>query len=246
MNSTVSSFLRSKWTVPVACSVVSFGVGAVAGYLFAKRQEKEIIDVLIEDTVQLTFTFEEEVETPKFVIDESVWTPAAEYTLVWTPVAEYTTVTQDDEGHITVIEEGGEESMINVFASTDEDWDYELEAFNRDPEKPYIIHRDEFFADEMGWDSQSTVTWYVGDCVLVDSRDEPVMNPERIVGDLKFGHGSGDPSVCYVRNERLQAEYEVLRDPGSYEMDVLGGHVESQMEREDFRHSRSPGKFRGD
>jgi hypothetical protein len=66
----------------------------------------------------------------------------------------------------------------------------------------------------------------------------------RLLEVLVFGHGSGDPNVVYIRNEKLQAEYEVLRDPGSYEIEVLGGHVEREMQEVDLKHSRQPGKFR--
>lgn len=134
--------------------------------------------------------------------------------------------------------------MINVFNATDTEWDYEIECQNRTPDRPYVIHRDEFFNDEMGWDSQSTLTYYEGDHVLTDERDEYLADPETYVGELKFGHGSGDPNVVYIRNERLHAEYEVLRDPGTYMLDVLGSNIEVQMKEDDFKHSRSPGKFR--
>jgi hypothetical protein len=233
MHPKVTAVLRSKWTLPVACSAVSFGVGALAGFIFAKRQEKEIIDILVEDTVQLSFTFEEDTPWTNEQVKEYTEATGGKYV-----IAEEAYLTAEE-----LEEEGDNESMVNVFVSRDEDWDYELEAFNRDPEKPYVIHRDEFFADEMGWDSQSTLTFYCKDSILCDERDEPLMNPDKIVGFLKFGHGSGDPNIVYIRNERLHAEYEVLQDPGSYEMDVLGGHVENQMERDDVRHSRSPGKF---
>ena len=112
----------------------------------------------------------------------------------------------------------------------------------------YVIHRDEFFGDEMGWDSQSTLTWYAQDEVLTDEHDTVLNQPWNLigVGMNMFGHGSGDPDVVYIRNEHLEAEYEVLRDPGSYAVQVLGGQVEDRMTQEDFKHSRSPGKFRGD
>lgn len=225
MHPKVTVMLRNKWTIPVVGSAVSFGVGVAVGYFYAKKRLEEDVVVLIEDTTQLTFTFEEESftepSTPTFVINEEAWTSTA----------------------TALEEEGGEESLINVFTATDEDWDYEIEIEHRDPAVPYVIHRDEFFGDEMGWDSQSTLTYYAGDHVLCDERDEPLMNPGKIVGFLRFGIGSGDPNICYIRNEVLQAEYEVLQDPGSYEIDVLGLHVETQMERDDIRHARSPGKF---
>lgn len=226
MNPKVSAVLRSKWTIPVVGSAVSMGIGIVAGYFIAKRHLEEDVELLIEDTVQLTFTFEEDkveefIEYPKptFFIDEN----------------NYPTRIKE--------EEGGEESMINVFAEADEDWDYEYELSMRLPHIPYTIHRDEFFADEMGWDSQSTLTWYEGDEVLVDELNNALSNAPAFIGNPTFGHGSGDPNVVYVRNEKFQAEYEVLRDPGSYEIEVMGLHMETEMEKQDFRHARSPGKF---
>ena len=223
MHPKLISVLRSKWTIPVVGSAVSMGIGIAAGYFIAKKRlvEEETVEIIVEEDFQLRLVFDEPeyVDTPRFVIDENNFPMRVKE------------------------EEGGEESMINVFTEADEDWDYELEVSYRDEETPYIIHRDEFFADELGWDSQSTLTYYAVDGVLVDGMDEPLMNHRFIVGDLKFGHGSGDPNVCYVRNHKLHAEYEVLQDPGSYEIDVLGYHVENEMERDDIRHARSPGKF---
>jgi hypothetical protein len=236
VNSKVSSLLRSKWTIPVAVGTVSFGIGFAAGWFSAKKKtQEEVIDIVVNEDFQLKLVFDE---------DEYVGVEERDTVEVPRPVF---VINEDDFAAYSDEElEGGETSMINVFTETDEDWDYELEIQNRVSSIPYVIHRDEFFGDEMGWDSQSTLTWYEGDQVLVDERDMPLSNPPSFIGNPTFGHGSGDPNVVYVRNEKFQAEYEVLRDPGSYEMDILGGHVESQMEREDFRHSRSPGKFRED
>lgn len=136
----------------------------------------------------------------------------------------------------------------NIFDETNDVWDYELERQIRTKETPYIIHADEFQADEMGWDSQTALTWYEGDQILTDTHDVPIYNPHTVIGEPRFGHGSGDSNVVYIRNERLQAEYEVIRDPGSYEEIVLGGSdtIEEEYIQVDLKHSRSPSKFRGD
>lgn len=134
--------------------------------------------------------------------------------------------------------------VVNIFDNGNGDeWDYKKEIENRDRSHPYTIHVDEFVADEMGWDSQSTLTWYEGDSILCDSQDRPIYNHHEVVGELKFGHGSNDPNVVYIRNERLQAEYEVLRDTGSYEEVVLGEAMERQVQKEDLKHSMTR-KFR--
>lgn len=137
--------------------------------------------------------------------------------------------------------------VVNVFGDgAGDEWDYKTEIESRDRSRPYIIHIDEFNGDEMGWDSQSTLTWYEKDKILTDSHDKPIHNPNEIVGlPLEFGHGSNDPNVVYIRNEKLEAEYEVLRDSGSYEEVVLGEAMEAAAEAEGLRHSHNM-RFRSD
>lgn len=138
------------------------------------------------------------------------------------------------------------EKVHNVFDNDDE-WNYQAELMTRDPEKPYVIHVDEFVNDEMGYDNQMTLTYYAGDDVLLDSREKPMFKPENVVGDeLKFGHGSGDPNVVYIRNERLQSEFEILRDPGKYTDMIAGEEIEREFETADLRHMNSPRRFRDD
>ena len=128
--------------------------------------------------------------------------------------------------------------VINVFPDEDDDWDYDKEVANRTPDHPYIIHRDEYFSNEMDF-RQSTLTFYAGDQILCDEENVPIYNPERVAGKLIFGHGSRDISICYVRNERLQAEYEVLIDHGYFQNEVLG--LESNQ---NIKHSRRVPKFK--
>jgi hypothetical protein len=135
----------------------------------------------------------------------------------------------------------------NIFDDTNDEWDYEKELLGRGDIDPYIIHADEFEADENDWNSHTTLTWYEGDQILADSSDLPVYNHHTVVGNanLRFGHGSGQADVVYIRNPRLEAEYEVIREPGSYEVLVLGGDgVEEQYATRDLKHSKAPLRFR--
>jgi hypothetical protein len=139
---------------------------------------------------------------------------------------------------VSSLEDIGKAVATNIFTNDGDEWDYKTELEKRDKSDPYVIHVDEFVADEMGWDSQSTLTWYEKDQILTDSHDKPVYNHAELVGELRFGHGSNDANVVYIRNERLQCEYEVLRDEGSYEEIVLGEQMEHQTQAEELRHSR--------
>jgi hypothetical protein len=130
----------------------------------------------------------------------------------------------------------------SVFAH-DDDWDYEQELAKRDPEQPYILHKDEFFEGEKGF-PQITLTYYQGDDILVDDHENIVPNAKTVVGEMKFGHGSGDRNVVYVRNEVLGAEYEVLLSQGEYTIEVLGLEAEAQYEKRDGK-QEAP-RFRGE
>lgn len=232
MNTYLQAALQKKWFLPTACSAVSFGAGIAVGYFLTKRQYDKI-QTEIEIVEQLTFDFTEKVEGVTQTLEAA---------------------TVEKRSTFVILEENLNPpsleipESVNVFVEVDPNWNYEAELATRTKETPYVIHRDEFFGDEMGWENQSTLTWYVGDEVLTDEHDTVLTNPVQLIGMAmeKFGHGSGDPNVVYVRNEYLESEYEVLRDPGSYEITVLGGQVEDRMSQNDLRHSRSPGKFRGD
>jgi hypothetical protein len=102
-------------------------------------------------------------------------------------------------------------------------WNYTLELQRRSPDAPYVIHQDEFNNTETGY-TQTTYTYYALDDVLVDTNERPVAHADVVVGqeNLKFGHGTDDLDVVFVRNDKLELEMEICRVPRSYGEDVLG------------------------
>lgn len=105
-----------------------------------------------------------------------------------------------------------------------EDWDYNKEISKRDRNHPYIIHQNEYYESfpeyqHLEW------TYYAGDNILCDERDEIVVRPELVVGEenlKRFGHGSSDPNVVHIRNDRLEIEWEITRSFKSHAEEVLG------------------------
>jgi hypothetical protein len=141
----------------------------------------------------------------------------------------------------TEVEE--EPIVTNVFANLDEGWNYETELATRDPKIPYVIHQEEFINDEMGY-HQETLTYYSGDDIMADSHDTPIYGYGDLMGELKFGHGSRDKNVVYIRNEGIHMEWEVLRHSGHFSIEVLGLEAEKEIEQNELRHSVQ--KFRRD
>lgn len=113
----------------------------------------------------------------------------------------------------------------NVFeeAQVEDHWDYHEEKKQRSPLRPYVIHVDERV--EGAYD-ETTFTYYDDD-VLCNENDEVIAGEDRdrLVGERnldKFGHGSNDPQIVYVRNDHLQMDIEVVRSPNTYAEEVHG------------------------
>lgn len=103
------------------------------------------------------------------------------------------------------------------------EWVYEEEVARRDPTKPYVIHVDER-DDGEGFD-EVTFTYYQADDVLCDMRDQVINDRDDFVGDAnldRFGHGSGDATIVYIRNPRKGLDIEVVRSDKTYSEEVLG------------------------
>lgn len=123
------------------------------------------------------------------------------------------------------------------------EWDWHKEKRGRSPLRPYVIHLDEREGNDEY--DRLTFTYFAEDDVLCDETDDVLDKDdrERLVGEAnldKFGHGSGDPTVVYIRNDQQKAIYEVCLSPRSYEEEVVGTrppeirHSDRRRERRAF------------
>lgn len=105
----------------------------------------------------------------------------------------------------------------------DDGFDLEAEKETRDEAYPYIISHDEFYLAELDF-GQNTLTYFQGDKVLVDEADTPIANVRKTIGEdnIKFGYGSKDENIVYIRNHQLEVDFEVVRSFGKYAEEVLG------------------------
>lgn len=92
--------------------------------------------------------------------------------------------------------------------------------------EPYVISEDEFvWPAKFGEFDRNTLIYYEKDDVLTTDRDEVITDVEKLIGPsalTSFGNKSGHRDVVYIRNIKLGADYEVLREYGSYKEKVLG------------------------
>lgn len=143
-----------------------------------------------------------------------------------------------------------EEPLTVVLDESDDDYppvgerefDYEFEVGQRTDFAPYIITKEEFFEAEDPSYDQVTLTYFEEDDVLIDEQDTPIPDTDDLVGDnhlRRFGEGSGDKNVIYIRNPQKRLEFEILLNQRSYAKEVLGFIEHSDS-------SRRPRKFRRD
>jgi hypothetical protein len=126
------------------------------------------------------------------------------------------------------VDDAPEPVTRNVFRDNEppEDvWDWHKERAQRSPLRPYVIHLEE--RDDAEPYSGVTYTYYEADDVVCNERDEVLdeAERERIIGEAnlsKFGHGSDDRNIVYVRNDQLEMDMEIIRSPNSYAEEVHG------------------------
>lgn len=222
---------------PFLIAITTFAGGAGVGYFIGTRRRKVEVETVIkyiqppdideveEDPNQLTLNWEDTPDGREYkrVIEQEGYLPI-------TDVKMEERVATDEKP----------EPYVFVKFNDDDDWDYEQEILARaalPDDVPYVISIEEYMQNENDW-HQTNLTYYAGDDVLVDENDTPIPNKEKIVGELKFGHGSNDANIVYIRNPKMSIEWEVVYDRGSYQEEVLGLEIEKAYPSE-LRHSGS-------
>lgn len=241
-----------QWGIPAITGIASFIAGTGVGYMVAsarlskkvkeieanqkmlrehfesisKSKEPKIAEPIREDgenMVQHVVIDEDEYDEGLPQVEDDLPDPDEDEPFVPEPGARY-------------VVPPGFDTRVFLADEPEDDWDYDVEMRKRGSDKPYIIHRDEFMDEESGF-RQSSLTYYSGDNILCDEKESPIYNHEIVAGTLRFGHGSKDRNIVYVRNPVLESEYEIILDEGHYQVEVLGAVIEDEMGSGDLKHS---------
>lgn len=214
---------KQLWTI-AGTAFVSLSVGAAGGYLFARKQLTDVYQLLLEEEVERTKAyyrqrnqnggFETALDAAAALLIEEKEITAEDFAQIAKDLGYVPDENLETEDHN--IFDGGAEDM-------DDDAIAQEEALRSD-EEPYIISVEEYMQSENGY-RQFTLTYFEGDDTLVDEHEKPVDETAKYVGDnnlKRFGHRSRDRNVLYIRNEKAELEFEVIRSQRSYTEDVLG------------------------
>lgn len=231
----------------VALVAASAGVGL--GYFIAmKRLEPKYSKIAEEEISQAKEYYsvlhkDGKFSTPKDAVDELITeyqgeSVEIEETEEGIQVTTTSTEVDHDDNEVEVVKEVTRNIFVN--GQPIDEFDYESEVANRSNDRPFIITEEEFFENETLC-AQETLTYYVGDDVLTDDKDMVIDDVDDLVGNenlTKFGHGSKDPNLLYIRNVEKDIELEIARSQGKFSEEVLGLGEEPEL-----RHSMT--KFRG-
>ncbi len=206
-------------------------IGGTVGYLVTKRFMKAKYEQIVEEEIANAKEFyralnkKEDFRTPAKAAEKLHPDSLVVVTEAADAIRSYQGEDGDDEDdYEEEVEEVGEVEVFLEDHPEDDDWDIEEEMKTRTPDAPYIISSEEFMLNEPE-NSQTTLTYYLGDGTLADEREQEIPFVEPVVGEenlYHFGRGSGDDNLVYIRNERLGADYEVVKSDGKYAYEVLG------------------------
>lgn len=257
---TWSSIVKNHKTHLALTAVLSAGVGAGAGILaYARVVEAQFQERLQAEIQEAKVFYQEMYSTPTFVAEEPSPNESALLERVREATDEHDGPPVDLVGQAlsamsTYDPEASEEEeellarkspvvVNNIFTNATPPGEEVLGALmaDRDPSKPYIITKNEYFQNEPD-NEQIAFTYWEGDDVLVDDRYEfqPIEDHELVAGEdnlLRFGYGSGDENIVYIRNEAVDPPMDLVitKSTGKYAVEVMaideGPHLEHVQKR---------------
>lgn len=140
------------------------------------------------------------------------------------------------------------QSQINQYTSNEDGVNHLLEmgrTFEDDNTPPFVITRAQYSWDEEEGDDYEkiTLTYYPRDRILLDDEDDQIEDVANMVGWrnlARFGDESGDADVVFIRNRRLETDFEVVRDTENQ----VPAHIRYGLSREEFETGKASGMIR--
>lgn len=230
-----------------AILVITAAVGAAAGgfatYKFTRKKIRARYEELAQKEIEEARNYyrtlgKEDFKTPADAVDALV--PGPEQLNIKVTELGYNEPEKVMGAEASEVDPDAEE-LHNIFtdAEVQVEFDLEAELLKRTEEAPYVISVQEYMEGEKGYE-QETLTYFEGDDVLADSRDNMIEEVEATVGHdnlERFGHGSNDKNLVYIRNDRQELDMEIIRSQGDFAKEVLGFN-EANLKHSDERRPR--------
>lgn len=200
-----------------AIFVVGAAIGSAATWQFVKKKYEQLANEEIE-SVKQTF-----IENEKRI----------------TSCLEHANNELKKSVGIDIHMKKDENNEIRTYENIVDENNYKVKNFNDhlneevspvDKEKPYVIPPEEF--GEIEEYEQVSLTYYA-DGYLTDEDDELIDDVEGIVGRESLNHfGEYEDDSVFVRNDRYQCDYEILKDERTLKEVMEERRIAYQQENE--------------
>lgn len=240
----VITVIKNNLPILIGATVVAAFGGALIGYGVAKKRLVAKYETISDDEIQAAKIFyatlnKADYKTPADAVQALI--PSSEQTAK-AAMTDYNGIYNKKKVGV-VVEEAP--PVSNIFVDnkplSEVNFDYDAEADNRASGNPYVVTFDEYFQNEGDY-NQVVLTYFQIDGVLLDENEDRIDDIDDVVGENnleRFGEGSKDNNIVYIRNDDKECMFEVIRSLGSYVQEVLG-IVEPARSNPKIR------KFRGD
>ena len=128
-----------------------------------------------------------------------------------------------------------------------EEWDWDKEVLYREqnPQGPYAIHEDEYASGSANFHIQEML-YYAVDQIVCEQLDPRSMMYDHALklGDVKFGYGTHDVDVAFVRNPQHRTDYQITQMHDSYTESVMGIVADDEADEAELAHMDRPLRMR--
>lgn len=226
--------------IPVAAGLVGAGAGFYFGFVYGDNKGRREVWALaeaelnsLEERIKRRYKVGEWSEPTEYFDEEGAKVNSfeseeeAERAIAIAALKDHV-----ENGQYATLSEVPDGTIVNIFVEAKKEKDeiveeeiYEPGVFadnpNRHDPEPLIITELEYMQDEEDYEKLS-ISWFPGDRVLVDSKEKPIDDVEATVGINNLNHLGVDQSVIYVRNNKLEMDFEIAIEAGTYRETVLG------------------------
>lgn len=241
--------LKDPRLVAAAIGASSFASGVAAGYVYAtKKLDKIYAERAAKEIASAQTFYDMRVEVPD--PEQLALNLGYEHAIV----EDGRVLTEDEVEELAAERQGPEDEeppkkveYNNVFR------DRHPGVVAIDPimedrgQKPIYVITLEEFNENADDHTQLELAYFEGDNVLTDG-PAPIDNYEKYVGDAldRFGHGSKDPNVVYVRNHQMETDWCITRSDQKFQVAVLGMDDPDELRHDAFQRKSRKARARGD
>ena len=211
------------------------GLGVLVGTLITKKEMQARLDKEVADVKEnYRYIHKDDYESPTDYIAKNRPDEIVDPALVRLEAGEALHVNSIIE-HVALNEEIKEQveryqtgSVFNAFQNETADKDlipedadetlYQNLLAQRTETAPFLISVEEYF-DEKPHFQKLSVTYFAGDNIVCYEDDTIMLDPEESFGVInlsRFGIKSDSEHIVYVRNPRIDVDYEIVKDEGKY------------------------------